>query len=285
MRILAEQVDASELSSIRSIVAGVISIINDPTSTARDLKHIIEVDPPLTTRVLAMANSALYASKKKICDLEQAVIWIGYDSLKEIALSQKVCEIFAKGDLIEGYSRAALWKHSMAVAMLAKMIYRMEFGLRGEDIYICGLLHDIGLIVEDQFAQSEFISVIREWLSGRSSLPDAEMKVFGFDHPMIGSAILERWDIPQEIVISICRHHDPFTVEESFARMTATLFLADTLCQREGFGRIELAPSLSESTLSKCMKLLGLKPMALGLLIRQLKERIGEMEHEGLFRG
>jgi len=190
MRILAEQVDASELSSIRSIVSGIISIINDQSSTARDLKHIIEMDPPLTTRVLSIANSALYAPKQKIRDLEQAVIWIGYDALKEIALSQKVCEIFAKGDTIEGYSRAQLWRHSLSVAMLAKMIYRMEFGQRGEDIYICGLLHDIGLIVEDQFAQSEFVTVVRQWLSGKCTLPDAEMRVFGFDHPMIGSAVL-----------------------------------------------------------------------------------------------
>jgi len=74
-------------------------------------------------------------------------------------------------------------------------------------------------------------------------------------------------------------------VEESFARMTATLFIADVLCQREGLGRVEVPSSLTESALAKCMKMLHLKPLALGLLIRQLKGRISEMEQEGLFRG
>ena len=145
---------------MKTIVSKIIKIIDDPKATIKDLKDIIELDPPLTARVLMRANSAYYGFPKKISVIEQAVIWIGFDALKELALSQKVCEIFMKDESINGYSRGALWKHSIAVALLGKMIYRKEFGLMGESAYVAGLLHDIGIIVEDQFFQNEFLHIL-----------------------------------------------------------------------------------------------------------------------------
>ena len=71
-------------------------------------------------------------------------------------MSQKVCEAFAGNTDIEGYSRNLLWKHSVAVALLGKMIYRREFGRKGDNIYVAGLLHDIGIIALDQFCQDDF---------------------------------------------------------------------------------------------------------------------------------
>jgi len=153
---ILELVDESDISSIKNVVSGLIKIINDPTSTARDLKEVIQIDPPLTAKVLRLANSAYYSPRNKISEINQAIIWVGYDAIKELAMSQKVCEIFNKDECIEGYSRNALWKHSLAVALFGKMIYRREFGERGENVYVAGLLHEIGLIAKDQFYQEEF---------------------------------------------------------------------------------------------------------------------------------
>jgi len=77
-------------------------VINDPESSAKDLKDIIEIDPPLTARVLKVANSAYYCSLRKISEIQHAVIWIGYDVVKEIALSQKVCEAFDQDETFSG---------------------------------------------------------------------------------------------------------------------------------------------------------------------------------------
>ena len=82
------------------------------------------------------------------------------DALKELALRQKVCEVFDGDSTIEGYSRNLLGKHSVAVALLGKMIYRREFGQKGENIYVAGLLHDIGIIALDQFCQDDFKPII-----------------------------------------------------------------------------------------------------------------------------
>jgi len=157
---IIELVDKSEISSIQSVVSGIIDVINDPESSAKDLKDIIEIDPPLTARVLKVANSAYYCSLRKISEIQHAVIWIGFDVFKKIALSQKICEMFDRNEIIRGYSGNSLWKHSVAVAILGKMIYRREFGESGENVYTAGLLHDI--VVENQFLENDFKEVLNK---------------------------------------------------------------------------------------------------------------------------
>ena len=93
---LIQLVDNSELSSIKNIVTGLIRIINDPKSTARDLTDLIQIDPPLTAKVLRLANSAYYSPREKVSEITRAVIWVGYDAIKELAINQKVCEIFRR---------------------------------------------------------------------------------------------------------------------------------------------------------------------------------------------
>ena len=124
---LVALVNRSEISSIKSIVSGIVRIINDPQASIWDLKEMVEVDPPLAAKVLKVANSVYYSPPKKIGEIKQALIWIGFDTLKEMALSQKVAGIFNENDSIEGHSIHSLWKHCVAVALITKMIYRREF--------------------------------------------------------------------------------------------------------------------------------------------------------------
>ena len=154
---LIKLVNQSEISSIKSIVSGIMRIINDADSTIWDLKEVVEVDPPLTAKVLMKANSSYYAPPKRIGEIKQAVIWIGFEALKELAISQKVYGIFNGNGSFEGYSTRSLWQHSVAVALIAKMIYRREFQERGANAYVAGLLHDIGIIVESQFLQNDLL--------------------------------------------------------------------------------------------------------------------------------
>jgi len=88
---IVQMVNKSEISSIRNTVVGITKIINDPKSSAKDFKEIIQIDPPLTARLLKLANSVYYSPQTRISEIQQAIIWVGYDALKELALSQKVC--------------------------------------------------------------------------------------------------------------------------------------------------------------------------------------------------
>lgn len=280
---IIELVDQSEISSIQSVVSGVIDVINDPQSSAKDLKDIIEIDPPLTARVLKVANSAYYYSLRKISEIQHAVIWIGFDVVKEIALSQKVCEVFDQDETISGYSGSSLWKHSIAVALLGKMICRREFGERGENAYAAGLLHDIGIIVENQFLGNGFIDILKKAEQEKKNLSVSEYEVLGYTHTDIGKTLTDHWSFPEELVVAIGNHHNPDKAPQEFSKFASTLYIADYLCQERAIGYSD-APFCDPGIFRRCLKRLDVKGYALDLIVKDMEQEIFRMEDQGLFQ-
>lgn len=278
---IVEMVSHSQISSIMSIVQGIIRVINDPESNAKDLKEIIEVDPPLTGKVLRVANSTYYAPRRKIGGIMQAIVYIGFEALTEIALSQQMNNIFTKGDDYEGYSRVSLWKHSVAVALYGKMIYRKEFGEKGDTAYTAGLLHGIGIIAEDQFLEEDFRNALLKSKDENKNLPIAENEVLGYDHAKIGMEIARNWNLPLELVEAIGYHHEPDKASPSHARLVATIYVADCYCQRNNIGFSD-APSEDEALFDNCLRTLAVEPHVLDLILGDVEKHISEMEEQGL---
>lgn len=278
---LAEAVDNSELASIKKVTTGIVRIINDPASSARDLKAIVEVDPPLTAKVLKIANSAYYSSRRHISDIEEAVIWIGFDKLKEIALSQKVCEVFHSRDVAKGFSRQMLWSHSVATAVTGKAIYRMEFGERGEDIYAAGLLHDLGIITADQFLTADFEAALLKTKESKINLHEAELAQWGFTHADIGRAVAERWQLPESLCESIGFHHDPTDAPEPFRKLADTLYVANDMAHdlHMGFKTLHFP---DKDMFQACLARLNVSQVALELIVESVRREIRKMQENGI---
>jgi putative nucleotidyltransferase with HDIG domain len=280
---LVDLVKESEISSIKNVVSGILKIINDPKSTAKDLKELIEVDPPLTAHVLKVANSAYYSPPSKIGEILKAVLWIGFEAIKELALNQKVCSVFSSETATDGYSRLALWKHSVAVAMMGKMIYRREFGERGENIYAAGLLHDIGIIVEDQFCHEQFQEMLEIAKGRHQEFTETENLIFGFNHAQLGKEVLASWDMPEELCAAVGQHHSPAKTPSRHARIVCTLYLADAFCQEKKIGHVEDGACTDSAAFSRCLKETGIERRALELISKDVQEQIIQMEEQGLF--
>ncbi|RJR34454.1 MAG: HDOD domain-containing protein [Desulfobacteraceae bacterium] len=278
---IVDLVNDSEISSIKNVVSGILKIINDPKSTAKDLKELIEIDPPLTAHVLKVANSAYYCPPSRIGEILKAVLWIGFEAIKELALNQKVCSVFSDDKSTNGYSRLSLWKHSVAVAVMGKMIYRREFGEKGENIYAAGLLHDIGLIVVDQFRHQQFIDILEKSAEEETEFTETEQLVFGFDHAELGREVMSGWDMPEELCYAIGQHHSPDPVSR-FRRMTCTLYLADTMCQERKIGHSD-SRTFDKGLFIRCMREAGVERRGLDLIIDDVEEQIRKMERQGLF--
>ncbi len=278
---LVVRTDDSEISSIKRIVAGILEIINNPRSTAKNLKDLIEVDPPLTAKLLKTANSAYFSSGKKISDIEEAVIWVGFDTLKELALRQKVCEIFSRGNPIGRYSRELLWKHCVSVAVLAKMICRREFCEKGDSTYAAALLHDIGIIVEDQFLHEEFKDILHMVEHDHVNIIDAECEMLGYNHAEIGHVLSTYWNLPDDIVRSIGGHHGPFQEPGTHSRMELTLFVANHLCHVNCIGYRD-TPQTNVELYRRCLNALGLEEAVLDIIMEDLYREIERLEEQGM---
>ncbi len=273
--------EGSDISSIKRIVAGILSIINNPRSSAKELKELIEVDPPLTAKLLKTANSAYYSSGRRISDIEEAVIWVGFDELKELALRQKVCEIFSRGESIGAYSREALWKHSVSTAILAKMIYRREFCEKGDSMYAAALLHDIGIIVEDQFLHAEFREIMHRVEHDRINLIEAEEDMLGYNHAQIGGVLGTYWDFPADFVRSIGSHQGPFSEQCTHSRMELTLYVANYLCHANRLGYNDTI-KIDTQLYGNCLNTLGLEETVIDIIMDGLYREISRLEKQGL---
>jgi HD-like signal output (HDOD) protein len=278
---LVEQANQSPISTIASVVTRIVAVTNDPEATAKELVDIIMTDPPLVANVLRLVNSAYFAPRRKIADIQQAVIFIGFDALKELALNQKVCEIFQKAVHIEGYTRQALWRHSVAVAQFAKMIYRREFLERGANVYAVGLLHDLGIIVEDQFRNTAFTEALR--MANKEDLPlwQAEERILGYNHGLIGARLLGGWNLPDEFTYGIEYHHAPDKAPDPYQRLTASLFVANYCCQTATIGYCD-SPLENEARYKQCIEQLAIEPDAIELIMTDVQSLIHEMIEQGL---
>ena len=280
--IIVGLVNNSEISSIKQTIMQILNIINDPNSGAKDLGSAIEVDPPLSAKILKLANSALYGFSRRISDIQESIVCIGFDAVRDLALSQKVCELFTKTDVIDGYSRISLWKHSFASAICGKLIYKSVFVEGGEHIYAAGLLHDLGIIVIDQFMQFDFVNILRKIKTDKNNLVNIEDAVLGYNHMDIGGAISENWNFPEELTAAIGNHHTPDRVEERFSKIASTIFISEYVTQSKNIGYDE-SPYKNKTLFQKCLRKLKLKEKILESIMEQVKEEIAKMEKTGWF--
>ncbi|HED10559.1 MAG TPA: HDOD domain-containing protein [Caldithrix abyssi] len=273
-------INDSDISSIKSVVGSIIRLINDPKSTAKDLKEIISIDPPLTAKILRVSNSSFYAAQTQIDDVGKAIVWVGFNTVRELALRQKACELFDKDEAIEGYRRSELWAYSVATAHFAKMIYRREFGKQGDSIYSAGLLHKIGLIAEEQFLRKAFTKVLHIANVQGHHLTKIERKVFGFDHALLGKEIALNWHLPDEIVNCIAYHANPFEAPEEYFEMAAIMYISAIQCHFAQIGYYR-ATLFDDDLYTRCLDALGLEQDALNLIIQEGQLEIAEMLEKG----
>ena len=278
---LIVKVNGSDIASIRGILNKIIDVALDPNSNAIDLKNLIETDPPLTAKILRRANSVYYGMPRKVSDILESIMFIGFESVKELAISQAVVDLFQNGAVSSGrYSRNTLWVHSVAVASCGKLIARRELRKNGNEIYTAGLLHDIGLIVIDQFLRTDFLKMIKVAEHQDHPIWQAEEDVFQFCHDEIGGLLLKEWNFPESISLAVREAERPTLDQLDQHEATALLHMAHFCCQERKLGYIEAMPRDAE-LFQYCLKKFGIEARAMDFIMDDVEEQIHQMvEHD-----
>jgi putative nucleotidyltransferase with HDIG domain len=277
----AEAVDNSEISSVRPVIVAVLRLINDPAATPKDLKKLISLDLALTARILRVANSAYFGCPRTVTEIDQAIIWIGFDAIKEIALNQSLITLFERQTTAQEVSHRELWKHGVAVAMIAKRIFRREFGQPGNEAYAAGLLHDLGIVLLEQLDHDRFLRTITEMEDAQINFADAEDRLFEFNHTQLAHAVLTRWQLPNEMCDAIGSHHDPVASLNQGGRLAGVLALADHLAQGKSLGFAD-APHNSAEFVAEISGNLGLEPHSLQIIVGDVVSEISRRQARGL---
>jgi HD-like signal output (HDOD) protein len=201
----------ARMPSLSTTVTKVLETCNDPKASANDLKRVISLDPVLTGRVLKLINSAYYSLGKPITSLTRAIIMLGVNTVKNLALSFTILDNLKGNSSCLSFSADEFWRHSLCVGVVAKMLAAQK-GVpvtRREEFFVAGLLHDLGkLPLRMQFPE-EYHRVCETVHSGQEALYQNEARYLGVDHGAVGSIIAKKWRLGSTLVESLSYHHNP----------------------------------------------------------------------------
>lgn len=222
------------LPSIPKVVFEVTRLLNDPATATRKLSEVISKDQGLTAKILSVANSPLYGIKRKVSSLEFAVQILGFSDIRNIvtALSLASSIQLSGNQYFDPYE---FWLHSMVVGTAAKGLSQ-DLGFDfGSDVFVAGILHDIGILVAYKFFNSDFIEIVERASSENRPILDVEYDVLGLSHQEIGRFLAEKWELPLTLCDSLSYHHRPGSSEENIF-FVSILHLVDYMTQRLRIG-------------------------------------------------
>ena len=199
------------MPSLSTTVTKVLEICNRPNTSANDLNRVISLDPVLTGQVLKLINSAYYSLPNQISSLTRAIIMLGLNTVKNLALSTAVLESVGKASAFQSLSMDEFWTHSICVGVTAKALAG-KMGIppmMQEEYFVSGLLHDLGKIPLNNCFASEYQQSLELARLEQGPLTRAEEMMMSLDHGMVGKMIAEKWQLSTTLIDMLNHHHTP----------------------------------------------------------------------------
>lgn len=190
-------------------VTKILEICNNPNTSPVDLNRVISVDPVLMGRVLKLINSAYYGLSNQVTSLARAIIMLGINTVKNLALSTAVMQSLSPKADNQALDMQGFWRHSLCVGVTSKLIAKARKidPKELEEYFIAGLLHDMGKIPLNNTLTELYIQSLVKSDRDHCSLHLAEKAVIGYDHREIGLLIGEQWKLGGGILDTIRFHH------------------------------------------------------------------------------
>jgi len=224
----------SHIATLPEITVKIIEIVEDATSTANDLISVISNDPALCSRILKVVNSSFYGLPGQVGSIDRAVVMLGLNAVKNIAISASMSKLFRGGQLTRSFSARDLWMHSVAAATASKMLADAQDVGMSDEAFLSGLVHDIGIMVELQYDRAKLLEVVTAVSPNGEREPKAdwrevEREQFGATHEEFGAALCEKWKFPSALARVTGHHHEPMQLAAGERSMACLVHIADRL--------------------------------------------------------
>ena len=208
-------------------VQKVLELTRNINCLPKELVGVLEKDPVMTMKILKVINSAYYSLPNKVTSVNQSVVYLGLNTVKNLALSFAAVGILPKHNMA-GFDIQRYLVHSLATAAVARQLCTRYADNESDpgDCYVAGLLHDFGKVVFAQFMAPEFHEALV--LGETMPLHEAERKVIGVDHGVAGAMLAKRWQFPEPLVQCIRDHH---RADAASSLMLDCVRMADQICR------------------------------------------------------
>jgi putative nucleotidyltransferase with HDIG domain len=260
LKIKQIQTYIAKMPSLSTTVTKVLEVCNNPNTSPGDLNKVISLDPVLAGKVLKLINSAYYSLPNQVASLTRAIIMLGLNTVKNLALSTAILENLSSAGLSQGLSMDDFWTHSICVGVTAKSIASaigVPVTLRDE-YFLTGLLHDLGKIPLNNRFPETYVKSLEFTSNKQLPLYRTEEIVLGINHMEVGQMIAEKWQLNDSMKESLFYHHNPDGAKEDNLTMVSTIALANACANKFGTGSAgDTSPK--DLMISKFLNLVGIK--------------------------
>jgi HD-like signal output (HDOD) protein len=231
--------EISHIATLPEVTMRIIRLVEDPDSSAQDLNNVITHDPALGARILKVVNSAFYGLPGQIGSINRAIVLLGLNAVKNIAIAASLAKLFRGGKIHPSFDARELWTHSIGTATGARLLSD-KVGLKlPDEAFLAGLIHDLGIMVEIQARRPKFVEVMDKLDAdeeGTLTLRQAEGLILGANHEHFGAGLCKLWKFPSSFAYVTGFHHHPMDLAPTNRMLAALVHVADILCAQQQVG-------------------------------------------------
>lgn len=243
-----------DIATLPEVTVKIVNLVENPRSTARDLHNVIKTDPALSARLLKVVNSAFYGLPGQVATVDRAIVLLGLSTVKNIAIAASISRMFTGERVSDSYTAKDIWRHSVAVGVLSRKIFRSCFSEQpdADEAFLSGLIHDMGLLIERQAFPAQLARIIDRCTQENRPFCQIEEEEFGVTHEAFGQALAAKWKFPVRLRTVLGYHHAIDKLSPENRVMATIIFVADCVaCQSQiGFpltaGGQEITPEILE---------------------------------------
>ncbi|TVM00662.1 MAG: GGDEF domain-containing protein [Candidatus Brocadia sp. WS118] len=211
-------VESESLPTLPTVACKLISISSQEEIGMKEIATLVSKDASLSAKVLKIANSALYNFPVKISNVHQAASRIGLNAIRSLVLSFSFLSIKSKNnENVFDYEK--FWEKSLSNAVAARLVMNEVSKSNGEEIFIAGLLQDIGELIMAGCFPQQYAQLLLETSGGEKDTIEMEEQILGADHTSIGYEVAKKWGFPQELLIPILYHHCPQNYKDAGSKL------------------------------------------------------------------
>lgn len=235
-RVLDAVKKVNSFATLPEVTSKIIATVEDPKSTAGTLHKIVSHDPALVTRIMKVVNSAFYGLPGQIGSIERAIVLLGLNAIKNIAVAASLGQLFRGAKLCDGFTPKDLWTHCIAVGVTARELAKQMKLPVADEAFLAGMIHDVGLLISLQTAPEQLRQVCEIAKSSDRAFIDLEREVMGMDHQQLGTCLAEQWRFPKNCQLVAGYHHQPSALGDGNRLLVSLVYVADTICCQSTHG-------------------------------------------------
>jgi HD-like signal output (HDOD) protein len=177
-----------------------------------------------------MANSAFYGLPRKVTSIREAINFLGFKTIRQIAMTVGVFDLFVGKTDEDSLRRRAWWRHSVDSGVSARyLVAQLKGMVSAEDAYTSGLLHWIGKSLLDRFGKGEY-RLVEQLIERNVGVIQAEQSVYQCDHISVAMAAAEKWGFPESLVHAL-NYMNPVEEGDPYAALRSVVAISDLISQ------------------------------------------------------